>query len=1237
MKMLSWNVRGMSSAVKKRYVGNLVKERKPDFLLLQETKIGHLEDFQLNKLWYDADFKVAVSEAEGSSGGLISIWSVDILKEEEIIVNKHFILIKGTLTNSFPCIIVNIYAPNNYMDRRSLWNELVVMKERSDVPWCIGGDFNEIRSISERLGCTRLDRGMRDFQNFLSEMEVRDIPLIGRRFTWSNFQETNIQSRLDRFVFSQEWLDHFKLSQWGLQRLISDHCPVLITDEVKDWGKKPFRFINAWLTHPKCLQIIKEGWEADSSLGWAGFRILQKLSGIKIKLKEWNSSEFGNLNTKSEELKLKLQQYDLIAESRSLSEVEKAERNKCRQDFWAVDKMKESLWRQKSRFRWIKLGDRNTKFFQISANNRYRRNFIGSIELEGVIYEEPEQIKQMAVKYFEARFKNQIWRRPELGGNFHRKIQDNCKIELELPFNPEEIVQAIKECNSFKAPGPDGFNFAFVKKAWGIIKADVLEFFRDFHQNGKLTKGVNATFVVLIPKVEGPSNFNDFRPISMVGWLYKLLSKVLANRFRKVLPKFVGETQAAFLGGRQILDGVLIANEVIDEWKQSGNQGLILKLDFEKAYDCVCWPFLFKMLKNMGCGHKWISWIKTCVTSATLSVLINGSATSQFKMERGLRQGDPISPLLFNVVAEGLNIIFERARAEEVISGISFGNNSPAISHLQFADDTIIFCKCELAEVVAIKGLLGIFEQLSGLKINFSKSQLCGIGVPEESVQSFANVLECGIVSLPFKYLGLPLGANPRRIVTWKPVIERYEKKLALWKRKYITFGGRLTLVKSTLGSLPQFYMSLFKMPKTVVKKLEQIQRKFLWGDSTEKRKLHLVKWERVTLSKKCGGLGIKKIHVQNLSLLSKWWWRFGSEKESLWAKTIRAKYGIDDSSWLPVQPSSLTRFSQIWGDIASLIGEGSEIAGIIRDGFFIKVASGQTTAFWSDTWLGDTNLEKTFPRLYSLSIQKQAKVWELYDFSSLSWNLQFRRSLFQWELDQLTILKQLLDDVTIHNQGVDQFSWRWDHSSGAFTVKSCYEKWEQTTNALNPIGPKCMLIWKNVCPHKVEIFTWQALQEKIATGSELIKRNILQQGVDLVGLCPLCQSEVETAVHLLVHCPITWKVWSLIMKWWGLMWVCPSNLYMLMCWWSSFFFKNVEKTCWDISFYAVLWTIWLERNHIIFRNKALDEAEIIDNCKTLVAVWTKACYDLKAYTVEDFKRCLPGIRKLKLSKLREF
>ena len=129
-----------------------------------------------------------------------------------------------------------------------------------------------------------------------------------------------------------------------------------------------------------------------------------------------------------------------------------------------------------------------------------------------------------------------------------------------------------------------------------------------------------------------------------------------------MMPQVISEAQSTFLGGRNILDGILIANEIVDGWRKFNRKGLVLKLDFEKAYDSVNWEFLFSMLSNFGFGNRWVKWLKTCVTSTKVSVLVNGSPTEEFCPQRGLRQGDPLSPFLFNIVAEGLNILFERAK-----------------------------------------------------------------------------------------------------------------------------------------------------------------------------------------------------------------------------------------------------------------------------------------------------------------------------------------------------------------------------------------------------------------------------------------------------------------------------------------------------------------------------------------------------------------------------------------------
>lgn len=169
----------------------------------------------------------------------------------------------------------------------------------------------------------------------------------------------------------------------------------------------------------------------------------------------------------------------------------------------------------------------------------------------------------------------------------------------------------------------------------------------------------------------------------------------------------------------------------------------MLKLDFEKTYDSVNWEFLFNMLSNFGFRDRWVRWIKSCVTSTKVSVLVNGSPTDDFCPERRLRQGDPLSFFLFNIVAEGLNILFDRAKEMGLIKGVVIGNNEVTITHLQFADDTILFCEAEWVEVVTIKRILRCFEILSGLKINYQNSVIAGIGVEEVMLQSFASRLNC--------------------------------------------------------------------------------------------------------------------------------------------------------------------------------------------------------------------------------------------------------------------------------------------------------------------------------------------------------------------------------------------------------------------------------------------------------------------------------------------------------------
>ena len=207
---------------------------------------------------------------------------------------------------------------------------------------------------------------------------------------------------------------------------------------------------------------------------------------------------------------------------------------------------------------------------------------------------------------------------------------------------------------------------------------------------------LNTTFIVLVPKKFEAEDLKDFRPISLVNSLYKLISKVLANRLKKVMSCLVNKAQISFVEGRQILDASLIANEIIDSMVKEKETCILCKLDIEKAYDQISWNFLFTVRQQMGFGIKWILWIKWCITTTSFSILVNGSPADFFRSSRGLRQGDPSSPYLFVLGMEVFSILVEKEFARGFLSGhkiVGRSEETLQISHLLFADDTLVFCK----------------------------------------------------------------------------------------------------------------------------------------------------------------------------------------------------------------------------------------------------------------------------------------------------------------------------------------------------------------------------------------------------------------------------------------------------------------------------------------------------------------------------------------------------------------
>nr|GEV66188.1 RNA-directed DNA polymerase, eukaryota, reverse transcriptase zinc-binding domain protein [Tanacetum cinerariifolium] len=476
------------------------------------------------------------------------------------------------------------------------------------------------------------------------------------------------------------------------------------------------------------------------------------------------------------------------------------------------------------------------------------------------------------------------------------------KEDLERSVTYDEIKRSVWDCGTNKSPGPDGFSFDFIRRYWKT-------------QDAKMVK--------------------DFRPISLVGSTYKIITKIMANRLSMVISDLVSDVQSAFVSNRQILDGPFILNELLSWYKFKKTKAMIFKVDFEKAFDSVRWDFLDDILYKFGFGTKWRGWIQGCLNSAMGSIIVNGSPTSEFKFHKGLKQGDPLSPFLFILVMESLHLSFNHILNAGLFKGILI-NNSLTLSHLLYADDAVFIGKWDKSNLVTIVNVLKCFFLAYGLKINIHKSKLMGIGIPQEEVNSAASLIGCTTLSALFNYLGVKVGAPSFRNSSWEEVLSKISYLLSKWKLKALFIGGRLTLLTSVLSSMSLYHMSIYKVPMGVLNRMESLRRNSFNGVDNKERKISMIGWKKVLASKKKGGLGVSSFFALNRALLFKWILRFISHDSSLWS-----------------------RFIKLCMEFATLL--------IIQK----KMGNGEHTFFWEDVWLTDRPLKLSFPRLYALKCEK--------------------------------------------------------------------------------------------------------------------------------------------------------------------------------------------------------------------------------------------------------------------------
>ncbi|KAL4560291.1 hypothetical protein LXL04_032441 [Taraxacum kok-saghyz] len=481
-----------------------------------------------------------------------------------------------------------------------------------------------------------------------------------------------------------------------------------------------------------------------------------------------------------------------------------------------------------------------------------------------------------------------------------RKILNVYKITRTSISKFLVLTIAVWDCGNDKAPGPDGYNFRFLKKLWNIICEDIVAAVQFLWKFKTINPGSNTSFITLVPKNKDPQSLKEYRPINLIGCITKIVSKLLTSRLKPLLDKVICPNQTAFVGNRNIFEGPLILNEIISWSKRAKKRVMLFKADFDKAFDTINWGYLDRTMEQMGFGTTWRAWIMGIISTARVS---------EFRMERGIRQGDPLSPFLFIIAAEGLKVAMEEAQEKNLYSGLQLPNNGPNISLLQYADDTIFVGEWSSRNVRSLLNILTCFYVSSCLKVNLAKCNLMGIGVGAVEIAHCASGIKCGVSPFPFKFLGLPVGDSMNKVRNWEPVINKFHSKLSTWKARTLSIGGRLTLCKFVLGSLGSYFFSIYKVPVKVLNQLQSIRNIFFWASMhSVKRPITWVKWKQNR-----GGLGISSLKAQNLALLTKWRWRFLVDQQGCWKEVIKSIYG--DHGGLNHHTLSYLKHS-VWGKI---------------------------------------------------------------------------------------------------------------------------------------------------------------------------------------------------------------------------------------------------------------------------------------------------------------------------------
>jgi hypothetical protein len=973
-----------------------------------------------------------------------------------------------------------------------------------------------------------------------------------RRYTWRKSNPLK-QSRLDYFLLSDYMISSYDNSDI-LSSYKSDHSIITLT--LKFGEEQKFR--NLWKFNCSLLKdkafaqeinkeiddVIRE--YSEEIVEDQSMMDITKLFGLPLTVSDKVFLDFLLMKVRSKAIayatKKKREnesvEKSLIEEISTLEKIEmKTEAildliKSKNQELIALreNKMKGVLLRSKAK--WIAEGEKVTKYFcSLEKRHFINKRMTKLNNKKGEVLTNQDQISNEVFNFFDGLYRKRSLEKIEISDlitSWNKLTAEQGKSAGDL-ITLEEASYCLKNMKNDKSPGSDGFPAEFFKFFWKKLGVFVVRALNNSFEDRELSTTQREGIITCIPKGNKPKEFiKNWRPISLLNVVYKIGSSCVANRLKAFLPALISEDQTGFIKGRYMGDNIRLIYDLMQYLEDKNQPGMLLSLDFEKAFDSLDWEFMFKVLRAFGFGEDFCHWIETFYKNTKSTVIVNGRTTPWLDISRGCRQGDPISPYLFVLAVEILAIMI---RENKDIKGIVTNNKENKIS--QFADDTQLFNRGDCKSFEESIQVVNRFGKASGLFLNEDKTEAIWLGSLKNSKVTFAPHLKMVWNPEQFKILGIWFGHNIQDIVeiNFLGRIKEARELMKIWLKRTITPLGRIAILKSLiLSKLTQLWMFLPNPPHHVLEQIQKLCYYFVWKGNHDR-----IKRATVTKTVKCGGLNVPNVFLYSKVLKLMWLRKLKHSKHN-WRNVCIEMYDFAEqierygSSYL-VRNSNNNKF---WNDVFSAYHDldvltipktSAEV--LIEPVFFnpkIKV-SGKVITFKSWINNGVSNI--------SHFLDDSGK---FYDFLTFSEKYGVQTNFLTYGSVVLAV-KSFMEksDIQIHDNTITDFPSALNIVY--FCIKNKKAIYETFTN--NAHEPNCCekwesklgkpIQWKNVFwqVHRIKDIKLKWFQIRLL--HRIIATNILlkEMGVAQTSMCSFCKQERESIEHLFWFCDVVNLFWK--------------------------------------------------------------------------------------------------------------